>query len=516
MKYKLLLLLLVFAKGFSQNAVLDTTFGVNGKVTTSFGSLITGIGDLAIQSDGKIIALGNINNYLGFGLARYNVDGSLDSSFGTNGKVINTDFFQCRSSGFKLTSDGKIIVAASRRLGQFSGEDILLIKYNSNGTLDSSFGQNGYVVTDLNSSIEYTSDISIQSDNKIIVSSLRRKIIRYTDLGALDTTFGVNGIVTLSPLGTNISPSLDSNEYINDVRQQSNGKIIISGITDRNHVPEDWDSYLLRLNIDGTIDTTFGTNGFIINDINGKNEFTSIEILNDDSIIASGISSINDLTLQIILSKFYSNGAFDTSFGTNGIIITQTNNTNLIDYCFDMRLQSDGKIICVGQSGRGFNFNGGTSQPSDMLLLRYNTDGSLDSTFSPSGYITTSFDGNIYNNGRAVAIQNDGKIVIGGDTLNETTGQSFALARYTFDNLATSSFTNNENFKITPNPTHDLVTILGNQKIEQISIIDCTGKIVFNNKTNENKIDVSELQNGIYFVKIVANDKVFQQKIVKE
>ena len=127
MKNKLLLLLLVFANGFSQNAVLDTTFGINGKVTTSLTLAATyiGIKSTEIQSDGKILACGNINNLLRYVLTRYNHDGTLDTTFGNQGMVINNDFFQIRYSKMKLQSDGKIIVVSQRRINETVNVDIL-------------------------------------------------------------------------------------------------------------------------------------------------------------------------------------------------------------------------------------------------------------------------------------------------------------------------------------------------------------------------------------------------------
>jgi uncharacterized delta-60 repeat protein len=529
MNYKLLLLLLVFAKGFSQNAVLDTTFGVNGKVTTSFsiGLSISEIRNIVLQSDGRIISSGyattSFNNAFQdkIALTRYNIDGSLDLSFGFNGKVVNTEYYSSHSSGLKIQPDGKIIVVGQAQITNFNADKAIMLRYNTDGTLDTTFGINGVVnISEFGGNSGVLTDILIQSDNKILVSYLGGasddiEVFRYNSNGTIDTLFGLNGIFKLN-IGNN---SLgQSNETTTSVALKSDGTIILAGYTDVNNDSEQYDTFIVSINSNGVLDTTFGTNGFIITNFYEVDLIRSLIINNVDSIFISGFSFDINNNSKIFLAKYSSSGILDSNFGTNGKVITQTSSTNMFDIASDIKLQSDGKILCVGQSGRGYNFNGGTSQPSDMLLLRYNTDGSLDTTFSPTGYVTTSFDNNIYNTGRSVAIQNDGNIVFGGSTLNLTTGQSFALARYTFDNLATNSFSDNENFKIAPNPAKNLLTISvdENQKIDEVSVVDCTGKIVYIQKTNSNKIDVSSLQNGIYFVKIVANNKLFQQKFIKE
>jgi uncharacterized delta-60 repeat protein len=529
MKYKLLLLLLVFAKGFSQNAVLDTTFGVNGKVTTTFGVGVTlsEIRDILLQPDGKILACGKtgivangIFNYE-LVLVRYLPDGMLDTSFGVNGIVINTQFNECNFVSLILQSNGKIIIGGQVQLIPNTADKAAMLRYNNDGSLDTTFGSNGVVITTIpnnGGSSSLFAHLKTLSDNKILVAYISAVddviVLRYDNNGTIDMTFGLNGIFQLN-LGNNTSTQ--SNENVSSIELQSDGKIILGGGTDVNNVPENWDSFLVRVNSDGNIDSSFGTNGVVITDFNGRDGFSNINIIND-SIIATGYSFGANNTSKIILAKYTNNGTLDSNFGINGKVITQTTSSNMHDIVLDAILQTDGKIICAGQNGRGFNFDGGTSQSSDMLLLRYNTNGSLDTTFSPTGYVTTSFDSNIFNAGTALSIQNDGNIVVGGSTINLTTGQSFALARYTFDNLGTNSFTNNENFKIAPNPTKDFLTISvnENQKIDEVSVIDCTAKIVYNQKTNSNQINVSSLQNGIYFVKIVAKDKVFEQKFIKE
>jgi uncharacterized delta-60 repeat protein len=520
MKFKLLLLLLVFAKGFSQNVILDNTFGVNGKVTTAMG-VLSRIKSMEIQPDGKIIACGitSVNGIFKLALIKYNSDGSLDTSFGTNGTVINSQFNDSFWTKISTQTDGKIIVVGQVQFITSMANKAAMLRYNPDGTLDTTFGINGFVtVNNYGGLSTLVTDLIILTDNKILLAGGANdenvQVLRYNSDGTIDSTFGLNGIFNLN-LGYHFNSLNPSKETTMSIVLQSSGKIIVGGHTDKDNVSYNWDFFILRLNSDGSFDDSFGVNGFTTTNIAQGDYSTSMSIFNDDSIFVSGMSLgllAND-PKKIILVKYTSSGILDTSFGSSGKVITQTVNSNMHDICWDTKIQTDGKIVCVGQNGTGFNIFGGTSQPSEMLLLRYNTDGSLDTSFSPTGYVTASFDFNILNNGEAVAIQNDGKIIIGGSS-----NTLIALARYTFDNLATNSFSDNENFKIAPNPTRDFLTISVNEnlKIDEVSVIDCTGKIVYNQKTNSNQINVSSLQNGIYFVKIVANDRVFQKKFIKE
>ncbi len=159
-------ILLYATNAFAAGGTLDPTFGTNGIVTTKFNGMPSSARDIALQSDGKIIILG----YASLGeeqyakvLTRYNSNGTLDTSFGVNGiSPIEVASF----SGMKiaLQPDGKLIVGGS------SGGDFAVVRYNSNGTLDTSFGTNGMGVIDLFSeSRQSPADLAIQPDGKIVM-----------------------------------------------------------------------------------------------------------------------------------------------------------------------------------------------------------------------------------------------------------------------------------------------------------------------------------------------------------
>ena len=188
---------------------LDPSFGNGGKVVTSIdGNSAAGASDIAIQSDGKIIAVGfaydGIN--VGFGLARYNTDGSPDTTFGLGGRVITHvggDGYSVAST-VAIQSDGKIVAAGSNRTYDGDNDNFLVARYNTDGSLDTSFGAGGKVVTLFYAG--YASGMAIQSDGKIVVAgsgiigARNFLIVRYNTDGSLDNSFGTGGKVT-TPIG---------------------------------------------------------------------------------------------------------------------------------------------------------------------------------------------------------------------------------------------------------------------------------------------------------------------------
>jgi uncharacterized delta-60 repeat protein len=227
---------------YNPDGSLDTTFGTNGKVTTDFNNRPDNLNALALQPDGKIVAAGislNFANFYNFGLARYNPDGSLDASFGSGGKVT-TDFFgfdgeDDEAFAVAVQTDGKIIAAGTANLrGDFG-----LARYNADGSLDASFGTGGKVTTDFNGKADVGSSMTLQPDGKIIVAGIANvtapppnaqntsgdfALARYNTNGTLDSSFGNGGKVT-----TDFSGSLDA---ANAVALQPDGKIVAAGAAD--------------------------------------------------------------------------------------------------------------------------------------------------------------------------------------------------------------------------------------------------------------------------------------------
>jgi uncharacterized delta-60 repeat protein len=240
-----------------------TSFGTDGKVITSGQS---GWGYSVIQqADGKLVVAGyTYNGWTGndFALIRYNSDGSLDTSFGINGKVI-TIVSSGSNRGYSATAqaDGKILVAG---YSNGAGNDFALIRYNNDGSLDTSFGTNGIVITPVG--VGYSSDIgysiTLQADSKILVAGSAGNdfaLIRYNSDGSLDTSFDTDGKV-ITPMGLGYSVGYS-------VTVQTDGKIVVAGV---NTDGTGSDFALARYNPDGSLDSTFN----VVNTLNGLVSYT--------------------------------------------------------------------------------------------------------------------------------------------------------------------------------------------------------------------------------------------------
>ncbi|MBF8255996.1 MAG: putative delta-60 repeat protein [Anaerolineales bacterium] len=365
---------------------LDTTFGTGGKVTTAFGPSPDEAHSVAIQSDGKIVVAGYSFNgtFNNFALARYATNGSLDTTFGTGGKVttaFGTDTND-RSWSVAIQSDGKI-VAAGESAGFFA-----LARYNADGSLDSSFGTGGKVkVTTVNG---LAVGVAIQSDGKIVaagdtfnVADYDFMLIRYNADGSLDAAFGTGGIVTTAT-GTGTNDSALS------VAIQADGKIVAAG---RSGSLDDHDFALVRYNTDGSLDATFGTGGKATTPIGTDDWANSVVIQPDGKIVAAGYTGF--LNTDFALARYNTDGSLDTTFGTGGIATTAI---GIHSYAKGVAVQSDGKILAAGDSTNG-------AGDSDFVLIRYNAGGSPDTTFGTGGIVTTAIGTDTVDNARSVAIQ---------------------------------------------------------------------------------------------------------------
>ena len=259
----------------SGDGSLDATFGSGGKVITS----VT-VGDsgksVVVQSNGKIVVAGD-----GFGdieLVRYNVDGSLDVSFDSDGKVVTDVGFNDSGNAVALQNDGKIVVAGTTGTPT---TDFAIVRYSTDGSLDPSFGTGGIVTTSIGRNDDAKS-VVIQSDGKIVIagtSDFDFVVVRYTSSGVLDSGFGTGGKVT-----TDIGSS--TNDSANSVAIQSDGAIVVAG-TSAN------DFAIVRYTSAGALDTGFGTGGKVTTDI-GTSTFDSAQSLviqADSKIVVAGRSS---------------------------------------------------------------------------------------------------------------------------------------------------------------------------------------------------------------------------------
>ena len=341
--------------------VPKASFGVRGVTTTDLGGRDSGQA-IALQPDNRIIVVGTsiTGNNRNIALVRYNPDGILDTTFGTDG-TITTDLGGWDSGqAIALQPDNRIIVVGTSITG--NNRNIALVRYNPDGILDTTFGTDGTITTDLGG-WDSGQAIALQADNRIIVAGTRSIYAEQVPAG-----------------GGGVFPHLI-------------------------------DFMTARYNADGTPDTTFGTGGTIITDLGGWDSGQAIALQPDNRIIVVG-TSITGNSRNIALVRYNADGTPDTTFGTGGTIITDLGGW---DFGQAIALQPDNRIIVVGTSITGNSRN--------IALVRYNADGTPDTTFGTGGTIITDLGG--WDFGQAIALQPDNRIIVAG-----TSNDDIALVHY--------------------------------------------------------------------------------------
>ena len=340
-------------------------------------------------------------------------DGDLDTSFDTDGKVSTPILSGAdEANSVVLQSDGKIVAAGSSYNG--SNYDFAVVRYNTDGSLDTTFGTGGKVTTSIGSDPDVANSVVLQSDGKIVAAGYSHNgsnydfaIVRYNTNGSLDTTFDADGKQTTS-IGSGA-------EIAYSVVLQSDGKIVAAGYS---HNGTNTDFAVVRYNTDGSLDTTFGTGGKVTTSIGSDPDVAnSVVLQSDGKIVAAGYSH-NGSNYDFAIVRYNTNGSLDTTFDADGKQTTSIGSGAEIAY--SVVLQSDGKIVAAGYSHNGTN--------TDFAVVRYNTDGSLDTTFDTDGKQTTAI-GSGTEVANSVVLQGDGKIVAAGYSHNGT-NEDFAVVRY--------------------------------------------------------------------------------------
>ena len=423
MKYFIALIICIptFIVADAQPGTLDKSFSEDGKIIseTYRGN---DCNSTAIQNDGKIIVAGSGGYDVtgGFLLVRYNSDGTIDNSFGNEGRVI-TDFSGAGTSSIEsvaILPDGKIIATGWYGAYTTTNIDIVLLQYKPDGSIDSSFGVNGIVVTDI-AKDDYVYDMVMQPDGKIIVAGNRVKnendnqtsfVVRYMPDGSLDNSFGKKGIVLTT---------YNTNTEITSISLQSDNKIIIGG----NYFGIGNEYMLVRFRTDGSVDSSFGINGLARlsfgYDLGDYAQLFDITVQRDGKIIAIGNNGVFEY--HLVVARFTANGAVDSSFG-GGKGYTSSFFEEGSSAAGTALVQEDGKIIVTGAYYNEIGY---------FVILRLKENGVVDSSFGENGITLTSFEGitSLFSN--SAAIQQDGKVVQVGNVLQGNPSYYYyAIARY--------------------------------------------------------------------------------------
>jgi uncharacterized delta-60 repeat protein len=340
---------------------------------------------IAVQSDGKIVvAVVTTQNV--FKIVRYNTNGTLDGTFGTGGIVsmhlTGTD--ECQSYAVGLQSSGKIVVGGYTWTN--ANKDFALARFNTDGTLDATFGTNGVVITPVSPvttsfGVDIIRSLVILSNNNIIAAGYAYNggdddfaVAKYTANGALDGTFGTNGTV---------QTDINNEDMLNGVAVTSTGAVVAVGTSNVGSTTGDYT--IVRYTSAGVLDNTFNGTGKVTSGIAGNDEGYGVAIQSNDYIVITGKKPAPFNTTDLIVARYKTDGTPDAGFGTNGI--TTTNYGPGSSYSND---EGHGIAIFNGQIIVAGTTDGSSNGTYDFLLARYNSNGVLDATFGSSGMSTAA------------------------------------------------------------------------------------------------------------------------------
>ncbi len=403
---------------------LDESFANGGKYILF--SNPGNVNHTTVQQDDKILQTGGYygDAFNGILLVRYEKDGRLDNKFGDSGFVLTKLSPYYGEMGQKVAAleNGKTLVMVTMKYATtYVSGGIGVLRYNSDGTLDSSFGENGLAVTFFSNGIDQpsvTSDnLVVQEDGKILIDGDYNPdreaafsdlfVIRYTQEGKTDRSFGVNGIALFD---------FAAQDYATDMELRGDGKIMLM-ISHSGSIP-----LFLRLLTDGSKDESFGNNGVL--DPPSDAAMLDLAIQADGKMLTTGGAN-----KALTVTRYNEDGSMDKTFGIDGKASIRVGNQFSVPR--NILVQNDGKIVVAGNVEDLY-----AETIQDFLVVRFNEDGNIDSTFGENGKTTTDFSdvvgGSSYEVAQSVELQSDGKIILGGygTEISPDYRPYFALARY--------------------------------------------------------------------------------------
>lgn len=395
--YLTFVILFPIAGLLAQSGALDATFDTDGIVQTHItGYNQSAANGVVVQDDGKVIIggyarSGGTTKYI---VVRYNSDGSLDNSYGSGGIIISSLSGNSNINALALQSDGKLVAAGYLRVS--GNNDFFVLRYNNDGSFDTGFNSSGWLSQSMGTSTDVANDVLIQSDGKIVLggevqtqSGYDFGLVRLNTDGTLDTGFDSDGKLTTSVEG--------NDSRCKTIAIQSDGKIVAAGTG----YGTDTDMALARYNADGSLDASFGTGGKVSFNNSISENIADVAIQSDGKILACGYL----IPGGYYVMRLNSDGTMDNSFGTSGMVSGFDPNSvaSVVD------VTTDGYILLAGVT-----YANGNGTVSDMALRRYKPNGEPDSTFGTNGVVYTDINNGDYDSSLDMAQQDDGKIVLAG------------------------------------------------------------------------------------------------------
>ncbi|MFM2059177.1 MAG: hypothetical protein RLY71_3562, partial [Pseudomonadota bacterium] len=402
--------------------VVDTVIGGTGQRIEPVGSSHDEARSITLQPDGKILLGGTSLNGTDhdFSLIRLNADGTLDTSFAHAGKLVQpVGSHEDLANSITLQPDGKILLGGYSWNG--SSDDFSLIRLHADGTLDSSFASGGRLLLPIGSRDDHASSITVQPDGKIVLGgdsfngiNHDVSLIRLNADGTLDTGFASGGKL-LQTFGSR-------DDLGRSIALQTDGKILLGGTSaDASGLG---DFSLLRLNADGTLDTSFASGGKLLQPVGSSHDAASSITLQPDGKILMGGYSFTGSNADFSLIRLNADGTLDSSFSGDGKLLQAVGSGADLATC--LTLQADGKILLGGYGWNGSN--------DDFSLIRLNVDGTLDTHFANGGKLLLAV-GNSHDSAYSMTVQPDGKILLSGESNGD-----FSLIRLNADGTLDTSF----------------------------------------------------------------------------
>jgi uncharacterized delta-60 repeat protein len=413
---------------FATNGLVDTNFGVGGKRSISIGCGSDPVKGFITQPDGKIVVattsvdVHQPNRFDDFALTRFTPAGDVDRSFGVEG-TARADFGNVTDivQSMTIQPDGKILVVGnSVKIG--SPSHIAIARFSPSGDLDASFGNQGLVVLSVSPFGDAAMAVAVQQDQKIIIGGIFATgfiqtrtifdflILRLQPDGSIDSSFGNNGITTVD--------FANENDVVTGAAIQPDGKAVLCGYTTvqviNGTIIDDF--AVARFNTNGTIDQSFAGSGKVRTDFSqGDDSANGLTLQSDGKIILLGSADSS-----MALARYNPDGSLDQSFANLGRAKPDLHAYAGVALC--AALQGDGKVIIGGAATH--------QQGTDFVVTRLDTAGSIDKKFGNNGIVLIDFNGQS-DVAKDLEIQADGKLLIVGDANPPSTfGSDIGLARY--------------------------------------------------------------------------------------
>ena len=426
---------------------LDGSFGNGGWLTTDFAGTRDVAHGITTDANGRIVVVGSTRKADGddFAIVRYNTDGTVDPTFGADGRV-STDFGQLWDDARDVLVDanGRLLVVGGAEVyrytdeGRYISDDFGLARYNADGTLDTTFGANGQVVTDIGH-IDGATAAAFAGGGKVVVAGTSYPsfaLARYNEDGSLDPTFGAGGTIKVL---------VGKQAWASDMAIDASGRIVVAGTVD-DVMTRDW--FVARFTAEGALDPAFGSGGIAISDFGDAEVATGLAIDHLGRILVAGGNQVllSGARLDFLIARYRADGSLDPTFDGDGFVRTDFNRVGEIATA--IRVDAAGRIIVSGETSDGVSQN--------FALARYKSDGSLDSSFIGGGRLIVDLGAGANDVASALALDASGRMLVAGTTGDGISGD-FALIRLD---------------AAPPPPPADLTVIVGTDKPNTVNVGD--------------------------------------------